>query len=180
MNSSLTNSGIRTKLIPESAKEWLKEEELVSLVLQAIAINEDLKESNEILGNLFFGYQPKMLLAVLVASYASGIYGSDAIELAFRNENDLAYLSAGTFPDADTLRQFRRFHPQTILKCLSRTLRYALDHHAQSIEYGPNVRFGTQDRLTVTPDFDLDAYLDNIAAERIRTAISADSALLDD
>lgn len=53
-------------------------------------------------------YPPRMLLAVLVYCYATGVFSLRQIEQAAYTDVAVHFLSADTHPDHDTLWTFRR------------------------------------------------------------------------
>jgi len=63
-----------------------------------------------------------MMLTLLTYCYAAGIYASEDIELAPAHSPQIRYICAGRYPEADTLRQFRRANRAQIERCLARVL----------------------------------------------------------
>ena len=53
-------------------------------------------------------YPPRMLLALLLYSYATGTFGSRRIERSIYDSVPVRLLTADTHPDHDTLCAFRR------------------------------------------------------------------------
>lgn len=53
-------------------------------------------------------YHPHMMLALLIYSYANGVFGSRRIEAATYRDIAVRYLCADTHPDHDTICKFRR------------------------------------------------------------------------
>ena len=53
---------------------------------------------------------------------ARGIYGSEELEQRLLEQPDLRYLCANNFPDAVTLRQFRRRHWMLVRETLAKLL----------------------------------------------------------
>jgi len=103
------------------------------------------------------GYSYPMLLTLLTYAYARGVYGSDEIEGRLRTDADFRYLGAHEFPEAETLRQFRRREWPRLNRTLARLLRLA----------------GSQAGMTRPVDFD------SAAALRMERAAAADSLALD-
>lgn len=64
----------------------------------------------------------RLVLTLLTYCCAAGIYGSEDIEWACRNDSGAHYLSANTLIDQETIRRFRRLHRSWIERCLSRVL----------------------------------------------------------
>ena len=53
-------------------------------------------------------FPPHMMLALLIYSYANGLFSSRKIERATHRDVAIRYLCAGTHPDHDTICKFRR------------------------------------------------------------------------
>jgi hypothetical protein len=65
------------------------------------------------------GFRPEMLLSLLTYCYATGVFSSQDIEAACRQDPVARYLCANNFPDAKTLRRFRRLHREQIRQSLA-------------------------------------------------------------
>jgi len=98
-------------LLPVSPREWLPEGHL-ALFIADVLEQMDLRT----VLNTYPGgrgpqaYHPRMLLAVLIHGYCTGVYSSR--RLAKHCETDIAFrvLSAGQLPDFRTLSDFRHRH----------------------------------------------------------------------
>lgn len=62
------------------------------------------------------------LLTTLAYALARGIYGSEELEQRILVQPDLRYLCANNYPDALTLRQFRRRHWMLLREVLAKVL----------------------------------------------------------
>ena len=62
------------------------------------------------------------LLTTMAYALARGIYGSEELEQRLLEQPDLRYLCANNFPDAVTLRQFRRRHWMLVRETLAKLL----------------------------------------------------------
>ena len=95
-------------LLPPDLRDWLPENHLAHFILEVVStvpltgvrINER--------GTGDAQYPPRMLLAVMVYCYATGVFSSRQIEQATYTDVAVRYLSADTHPDHDTLCTFRR------------------------------------------------------------------------
>ena len=95
-------------LLPPDLRDWLPENHLAhfilavanTLPLTGVRINER--------GTGDAQYPPRMLLAVLVYCYATGVFSLRQIEQATYTDVAVRFLSADTHPDHDTLCTFRR------------------------------------------------------------------------
>src|SRR6185503_7882529 len=70
-------------------------------------------------------YPPGMLLAVLIYSYATGIFSSRLIEKATWRHVSVRYLAGDTHPDHDTICSFRRENKKLIEAAFARVLELA-------------------------------------------------------
>ncbi|MCI0744644.1 MAG: transposase [Verrucomicrobia subdivision 3 bacterium] len=73
----------------------------------------------------FLGFRPQMLLTLMSFSYATGYYGSEDIERAFRFDRTVRYICARSFPEAVVIRKFRRQYRAALDQCLSYVLQEA-------------------------------------------------------
>ena len=72
--------------------------------------------------------RPQSLLALLVYSYARGIYSSREIEDSLWRDESLRALSDREIPRARELRRFRRDHREAICQCLKAALAFLSRH----------------------------------------------------
>lgn len=95
-------------LLPVDMREWVKEDDLAHLVLEAVEeINLEDAAVNE-RGTGSEQYPPGMMAALLIYAYSRGLYSSRKIEEATYRDVGLRYLAADTHPDHDTIATFRR------------------------------------------------------------------------
>jgi hypothetical protein len=73
-------------------------------------------------------FRPQMLLSLLSFCYAIGYYASEEIEEAIKTDRTMRYICARTYPDAKTIRRFRRNYRGALDQCLSHVLREAAFH----------------------------------------------------
>jgi len=66
--------------------------------------------------------QPKALLAVLIYSYAAGIFSSEAIVEQMQEDTHFRVLCGDDYPDWHQLRRFRRLNRPLIRHCLETLL----------------------------------------------------------
>lgn len=112
-------------LLPCDLREWVPENDLVHLVIEAIegmALPE-LKVNHR--GSGSAQYPPGMMLALLVYSYANGVFGSRRIERATHRDIAVRYLTGDTHPDHDTIAKFRRENLEAVSACFVRVLELA-------------------------------------------------------
>jgi transposase len=95
-------------LLPPDLRDWVGEDDLVHFVIGAV---ERLPLSAFAVNDKGCGdeqFPPHMMLALLIYSYANGIFGSRRIERATYRDVSVRYLCAGHHPDHDTICTFRR------------------------------------------------------------------------
>lgn len=105
-------------LLPPSLREWLPDDHLVYFIADLVEETLDLGEIMEYYGGPVRGtmpYDPRMLTAVILYGYCTGVFSSRKI--ARRLEEDVAFriLAANQRPDFRTISDFRKQH----LKALS-------------------------------------------------------------
>lgn len=95
-------------LLPPDLREWVPGDHMVHFIMDAVeTLDLSAARVNE-RGTGSKQYPPRMLLGLLIYSYATGVFSSRQIE---RNTYDVVavrYLSGDTHPDHDTLCTFRR------------------------------------------------------------------------
>ena len=95
-------------LLPPDLRDWVAEDDLVHFVIGAV---ERLPLSAFAVNHKGCGdeqFPPHMMLALLIYSYANGIFGSRRIERATYRDVAVRYLCADEHPDHDTICTFRR------------------------------------------------------------------------
>ncbi len=104
-------------LWPPDLREWGPEDDLVPFVIEAVdrLRLESVRINHRGTGDKQF--PPHMMLALLIYSYANGLFSSRKIERATHRDVAIRYLTAGTHPD--TICKFRR-------ECLRRNTLYTL------------------------------------------------------
>lgn len=97
-------------LLPVSMRDWLPPEHLAWFVLDVVAqVDTSAFHASRRRGGVGrAGYDPDMLLGVLVYGYTVGQCSSRKIEVLCREHIAFRVLSANTFPDHSTLARFRR------------------------------------------------------------------------
>jgi len=95
-------------LLPPSLRDWLPEDHLVHVIMDAV---EELDLSRARVNQRGSGdaqYPPGMLLGLLIYSYATGTFSSRQIERHSHDHVAVRYLCGDTHPDHDTICEFRR------------------------------------------------------------------------
>src|SRR5699024_1375980 len=95
-------------LLPPSVDEWLPDDHLARFVVEItdqLAISAIERQST---GSGSDAYHPRMLLALLFYSYATGTFSSRKIEKASYESVPTRYVAGNQHPDHDTICTFRR------------------------------------------------------------------------
>ena len=95
-------------LLPPDLRDWVPADHLVHFVIDAVELIDTRTAPVNARGTGSEQYPPGMLLALLVYSYATGMFSSRQIERASYENVAVRLLCADTHPDHDTLCTFRR------------------------------------------------------------------------
>ena len=97
-------------LLPPDLKEWLPEDDVAHFVVAAVErVPLGAFEVAERAGGKP-QYHPRLMLALLIYSYANGIFSSRRIERATHRDIGVRFVAANLHPDHDTIASFRRTH----------------------------------------------------------------------
>lgn len=94
--------------LPCDLREWLPQDHLVHLILDAV---DQISTTHFRVNHRGTGseqYPPSMMLALLIYCYATGRFGSRTIEAATHSDVAVRFLCANTHPDHDSICTFRR------------------------------------------------------------------------
>lgn len=95
-------------ILPPDLREWIPENSMVHFVIEAVEMLDIQNFSVNHRGTGDLQYQPGMMLALLVYSYATGRFSSRVIEHATWYDVAIRYICGGdTHPDHDTICAFR-------------------------------------------------------------------------
>ena len=94
--------------MPPSVDEWLPDNHLARFIVEGIEQLDLSRLTNRYQGRGSAAYHPAVLLALLVYGYATGVFSSRKIERATYDSVAFRFLSADTYPDHDTLANFRK------------------------------------------------------------------------
>jgi len=112
-------------LLPPDMRQWVPEDDLVHFVIEAVeGMVLPAMEVNR-RGTGSEQYPPRMMLALIVFSYANGLFGSRRIERATYRDVAVRYLCGDTHPDHDTICAFRRQNAQVVKQAFWEVLRLA-------------------------------------------------------
>ena len=119
-------------------------------------------------------FRTKMLLTLLTYCYGLGLYSSAEIEEESHQDEILRLLVAENFPDAQTLRRFRREYRQQVEQCLLVLFRLASQLTPESAR-SQLAKFDFRAALQLRPGAEANtAFLSRAAHERFDCAIWVD------
>ena len=112
-------------LLPCDLREWVAADDLVHFILEAVG-EVDLRgvPLNE-RGTGSEQYPPRMMLGVLIHSYATGVFSSRKIERLTYQDLSVRYLCGNTHPDHDTIASFRTRHRELFQRSFVAVLQLA-------------------------------------------------------
>src|SRR6266436_1193255 len=115
------------QLLPASVQDYVPKEHLSRLIVALVREELDLSALS---GSYRSGlgqppFDPRMMTAVLLHGYASGIYSSRRIARATVERADFMMIVAGDPPDFRTISEFRRRHLKALAELFVQVLKLA-------------------------------------------------------
>src|SRR5260370_40458659 len=106
----------QTLLLPPNVQDFVPKSHVSRFIVELVRESLDLKE---ITGSYGSGlgqppFDPRMMVALLLHGYASGLYSSRRIARACRERNDFGMIVALDPPDFRTISDFRKRHLQAL------------------------------------------------------------------
>ena len=95
-------------LLPVDLREWVPEDDLAHFVLAAVERVPMSRFRVNHRGSGKAQYHPRTMLALLIYSYANGVFGSRRIERATYRDLGKRFICADVHPDHHTICKFRR------------------------------------------------------------------------
>jgi len=115
------------QLLPPSVQDYVPKDHvsrlIVSLVRESLDLSEITCRYTSGLGQPPF--DPRMMTALLLHGYASGLYSSRRIAKAARERADFMMIVAGDPPDFRTISEFRRRHLKALAGLFVQVLKLA-------------------------------------------------------
>jgi transposase len=111
-------------LLPPAIGDWVPEDHLARFVNDVVdgvdlsAIEDTYEEERG-----YPPYHPRMVVKVLLYSYATGMYSSRRIARGLLESVALRYLGAGNAPDFRTISEFRKRHGEALSGLFDQVLR---------------------------------------------------------
>lgn len=113
-------------LLPHDLKLWIPENHLVHFILDALETLDLTGFKVNTRGTGSKQYPPRMMLALLIYSYATGRFHSRKIEEATYSDIAIRYICGGDYhPDHDTICTFRRVNEKIFEECFVKVLALA-------------------------------------------------------
>lgn len=95
-------------LLPPDLKDWVADDDLAHFIVEAVERVDMHAFHVSRTGSGKAQYHPRMMLALLIYCYASGILSSRRIERATYRNVSVRFIAANSHPDHDTIAKFRR------------------------------------------------------------------------
>lgn len=112
-------------LLPPDLRDWVPAGHLAHLIIDAVeSLDLQQLKVNE-RGTGSPQYPPRMLLALLIYSYATGTFGSRRIEQNTHDSVPVRLIAADTHPDHDTICTFRRENKALVTESFVKVLELA-------------------------------------------------------
>jgi transposase len=112
-------------LLPCDLREWVAGDDLVHFVLEAVNDVELDGTTGSERGTGSEQYPPRMMLALLVYCYATGVFSSRKIERMSYQHVGVRYICGNHHPDHDTIAVFRVRNRALFQRCFGSVLRLA-------------------------------------------------------
>jgi len=173
-------------LLPPSVDDWLPEDHLARFVVEIVDQLDISSLEGAYTGSGSDAYHPRMMLALLFYSYASGVFSSRKIEAATHESVPMRYVAANQHPDHDTICTFRRRFLQPLSTLFVQILEIA--HQMDLVEVGEvsidgskvNANASKHKAMSWKRACQLEDQLSEEVAELMEKAEQADSKAVDD
>jgi transposase len=106
-------------LLPVDMREWLPADHLVSFVLDTVDVLDigEVERRRRLGGVGAAGYDPRMLLGLLIYAYCHGVRSSRQVERLCHTDIAFRVLCAQDVPDHATLARFRAQYQARLPTC---------------------------------------------------------------
>ena len=108
MKNSRSYDRSQRLLLPPDLRDWVADDDLAHFIVEAVERVDMAAFSVSRTGSSKAQYHPRMMLALLVCCYASGIFSSRRLEQATWRNVWVRFIAADSHPDHDTIAKFRR------------------------------------------------------------------------
>src|SRR5699024_7244742 len=114
-------------LLPPSVDEWLPDDHLARFVVEVVDQLDISRIERAYTGSGSDAYHPRMMVALLFYSYATGTFSSRKIEKASFESVPTRYVTGNQHPDHDTICAFRRRFLEPISELFTQILLVAAE-----------------------------------------------------
>lgn len=121
-------------LLPPSVDEWLPDNHLARFVVEIVDELDISSLEGSYTASGSDAYHPRMMLALLFYSYATGTFSSRKMEAATYESVPVRYVAANQHPDHDTICTFRRRFLSPLSDLFTQILLVA--HEMELVEIG--------------------------------------------
>lgn len=172
-------------LLPPSVDDWLAEDHLARFVVEIVDQLDISDLEGAYTGSGSDAYHPRMMLALLFYSYATGTFSSRKMEAASYESVPVRYVAANQHPDHDTICTFRRRFLEPLSELFVQILEIA--HQMGLVEVGDVAIDGSKARANASKHkamsweraCQLDQQLSGEVAEMMAHAEAADNESVD-
>ena len=112
-------------LLPPDLRDWVHKNDLVKFIIEVVDRTDVSMAHVNHRGTGSAQYPPRMMLGLLIYSYASGLFSSRQIERATCDSVSTRYVCGNTHPDHDTIATFRRRNVELLQSCFTTVLQLA-------------------------------------------------------
>ena len=109
-------------LLPVDTSDWVPSDDLAHFVIETVDHVDFQRFRVNERGTGSAQYEPRMMLALLIHRYASGIFSSRRIERAACRDIGVRFVAANLHPDRDTIAKFRRENFDAVAECFLQVL----------------------------------------------------------
>lgn len=109
-------------LLPPDLRQWVPHGHLVHFIMDAVGELDLRKAKINERGTGDAQYPPRLLIGLLIYSYATGVFSSRQIERATYDSVPVRLLCADTHPDHDTICNFRRVHRELLARSFAQVI----------------------------------------------------------
>jgi len=161
-------------LLPSSLEQWFDSNTITRLTLDAVSSVRGCTNNFHSPEQSYCRLNDKMLLTLLVYSYATGLYASQEIEEALNSNATIKYLCARERPDWLVLRNFRRANRPLICMALVELFQASLEKRGLCSESASRSWNGDDDNGRRLTELVMEA------DHRVLRAVHLDSMAMDD
>lgn len=169
-------------LLPPDLRDWVAENDLVHLVLEAVELCDLRGAQLNVRGSGSEQYPPSLMMGLLIYAYATGLFSSRRIERATYDSVALRYLCANHHPDHDTIAKFRRDNAVLFGSCFAQVLLMAREAgvlRLGAVSIDGTRMAGAGSKKAVRTLEEIERELQRVSGELLEKAEAADASDLD-